>query len=84
MKIRSYTIGQQIADIDIDMKRGWISRDSMAKKKRLEKEMYDLDVEIERVKGDHILYSDLLISFLHDLHQCQLKLEELESKIEKE
>ena len=81
MKVRSYTVGGLIADIEAELQGGWQGRQTMLRKRELEKEMFDLDVEMDRAKSDHILYSDLLITFIKDLEQLELKLQELESRM---
>ena len=79
MKIRSYSLAAEIADIELQLKEGWHNRHLMNKKRCLEKEMYDLDVDIDRVKADHHIYIDLLNMLTKDLSECRLKLQQLES-----
>ena len=52
----------------------------MLKKRELEKELYDMDVEMDRYKSDHNLYTYLLVTFTKDLEECELKLQELEAR----
>ena len=78
--MRSYTLAGHIADIEYEMRNGWQGRQSMLRKRELEKELFDIDVEMDRAKSDHILYTHLLVTFTKDLRDCELKLEELRSR----